>query len=175
MATYITVRFGDGQEAIFNPNCRAVALLRNIRDRCLEDNIDSLYTEVDLSDESGNIKYLRDTPLRYANEVLNDRECLVLLRVNKHDGVCASYTPLLKDDAAITEDFLGKIGARLCVREEDFSDDRPESSWRAKSNTRRSPAVADKDKDGRKSKVDARSRTLKPEKQNSRSRSRQGK
>ncbi|XP_076447164.1 uncharacterized protein CXorf65 homolog [Babylonia areolata] len=165
--SYVTVRYGEGQEAIFNPNCRAVSLLRSIRDRCTAHI--SVTADIDLSDEDGNIKYLRDTPFRYASEILGDRECLILLRVDKHDGAYASYTPLLKDDEAITEEFL----ARLCVREE-TSDDHSENSRRAKSDTRRSPS--DKvEKDGRKNKGDQRSRALKLEKQLARSRSRQGK
>nr|KAG5688802.1 hypothetical protein BaRGS_033286 [Batillaria attramentaria] len=76
---------GEGQEAIFNPNCKNVALLRSIRDRCLrlEEDVETLCAEIELSDESGNIKFLRDSPMRYANEILNDREILVLLRVEK--------------------------------------------------------------------------------------------
>ena len=61
------------------------------------------------------------------------------------------------------------VSARLCVRDE--MDGRPESSRRVKSNTRRSPA--DKDKDGRRSKAD-RNRNSKYDKNNARSRSRQG-
>ena len=38
--------------------------------------------DIDLSDESGNIKFLRETPFRNASEVLGDRECLILLRVD---------------------------------------------------------------------------------------------
>ena len=38
--------------------------------------------DIDLSDENGNVKNLRDTPFKYANEVLCERERLVLLRVD---------------------------------------------------------------------------------------------
>ncbi len=37
---------------------------------------------VDLSDESGNLKYLRGHPESYATEFLKDRESLVLIRVD---------------------------------------------------------------------------------------------
>ena len=36
---------------------------------------------VDLSDESGNLKYLVNHPLRYATELLKERESFVLIRV----------------------------------------------------------------------------------------------
>ena len=37
--------------------------------------------EVELSDESGQVKHLSDVPFRYASELLQERERLVLLRV----------------------------------------------------------------------------------------------
>lgn len=37
---------------------------------------------VDLSDENGNLKYLRGHPESYATEFLKNRESLVLVRVN---------------------------------------------------------------------------------------------
>ena len=37
---------------------------------------------VDLSDESGNLRYLREHPESYATEFLKDRESLVLIRVD---------------------------------------------------------------------------------------------
>ena len=37
--------------------------------------------DVDLSDNEGNVKHLWEAPLRYANEVLKERETLVLVRV----------------------------------------------------------------------------------------------
>ncbi len=46
--------------------------------------------EVDLSDENGNVKNLRDAPQKYANEVLSDRERLVLLKVH------SEYTRYIK-------------------------------------------------------------------------------
>ena len=44
--------------------------------------------EIDLSDESGNIKNLRDPGFqhRYANEFLDEREKLVLLKVEREYG-----------------------------------------------------------------------------------------
>lgn len=39
--------------------------------------------DIELSDESGNIKCLREAPNKYANEILDDRETLILLRVER--------------------------------------------------------------------------------------------
>ncbi|KAK3082933.1 hypothetical protein FSP39_009400 [Pinctada imbricata] len=38
--------------------------------------------EIDLSDENGNVKYLREIPNRYASEILAERETLILLKVD---------------------------------------------------------------------------------------------
>ena len=40
------------------------------------------FTEIDLSDEAGSVKNLREFPYKYANELLTERERLVLLRVD---------------------------------------------------------------------------------------------
>ena len=108
----------DGEESIFNPNCRTNILLEDIKRRCncTKDGkffrtlrnftpmfivitircvnycVDSRETNihlvecfvlatVDLSDESGNLKYLADHPMSYATEILKERESFVLIRV----------------------------------------------------------------------------------------------
>ena len=42
--------------------------------------------EVDLSDESGNVKNLAEIPDRYATELVRDRQRLVLIRVDREWG-----------------------------------------------------------------------------------------
>lgn len=108
----------DGEESIFNPNCRTNILLEDIKRRCncTKDgkylrtlrNFNPMYCNyqlqcvnccvdsrgtiihivgcfvlatVDLSDESGNLKYLADHPTTYATEILKARESFVLIRV----------------------------------------------------------------------------------------------
>ena len=107
----------DGEESIFNPNCRTNILLEDIKRRCnctkdgkffrtlpnsipvfinyylcVNDSVNSRETNihvvecfvlvtVDLSDESGNLKYLTDNPMSYATEILKERESFVLIRV----------------------------------------------------------------------------------------------
>ena len=53
-----------------------------------------LSVEVDLSDENGNVKNLRDSPNRYADEILADRENLVLLKVDSKLPVIQHFTTL---------------------------------------------------------------------------------
>lgn len=133
---YITVSYGASQEQIFNPNCRTSLLLKNIRHRCKCDTED-----IELSDESGNIKNLRDPGFaqRYASELLDERERLVLLKVeqNQSDTGLISYIPMLESgDRLLNGDFL----ARLAVKGSDR---------RAKSNTRRrdKPSVSSEQKE----------------------------
>ncbi|KAK3580214.1 hypothetical protein CHS0354_017999 [Potamilus streckersoni] len=86
--------------------------------------------DIELSDETGNIKHLREALNKYANEILEEREILVLLRVEKsskeNPGVV--YVPLLN---AITEDFMAQLSVGC-----DRRGSRP-NSQRAQSNTRR--------------------------------------
>ncbi|XP_032225871.1 uncharacterized protein CXorf65 homolog isoform X2 [Nematostella vectensis] len=76
---FITVKYGDSQEALFNPNCRTQNLLEDIKRRCLCDK-DFV---VDLSDELGNVKNLLDHTGNYATDLLKAREKFVLIRVEK--------------------------------------------------------------------------------------------
>ncbi|XP_076087764.1 uncharacterized protein CXorf65 homolog [Mytilus galloprovincialis] len=105
---FITVKYGDSQEDIFNPNCRTFNLLRCIQRRC------KCNDEVELSDESGNIKFLRECPNRYASEMLTDRESLVLLRVEKKDSHGEIYVPLLNDEY-ISDEFRTRISTQLMI------------------------------------------------------------
>ncbi|KAI8521441.1 PREDICTED: uncharacterized protein CXorf65 homolog [Branchiostoma belcheri] len=106
---FITVRFGDRQEAIFNPNCKTRLLLDSIKRRCnCHQDID-----VDLSDELGNVKNLQQGLHKYANELLEEREKLVLLKVDKIEGAeQPNYTPLLNDREAIDSRFLARLSSR---------------------------------------------------------------
>ncbi|XP_077990798.1 uncharacterized protein C22orf15-like [Glandiceps talaboti] len=107
---FITVRYGDAEEAIFNPYCRTMLLLENIKQRCRcgED------VEVDLSDNEGNIKYLHsaESLQKYANEILKEREILILVKVERNeDSNKPQYVPLLNDDT-IDAAFLAKLSSR---------------------------------------------------------------
>ncbi|XP_073256270.1 uncharacterized protein CXorf65 homolog [Porites lutea] len=103
---FITVRFGDGEESIFNPNCRTDILLDDIKRRC---NCTKDAT-VDLSDESGNLKFLVNHPLIYATELLKERESFVLIRVEKKgENEGDQYTPMLNDMITVTPAFLERL------------------------------------------------------------------
>eukprot|EP00057_Strongylocentrotus_purpuratus_P003714 XP_003727204.1 PREDICTED: uncharacterized protein LOC100889490 isoform X2 [Strongylocentrotus purpuratus] len=106
---FITVKYGEKEEALFNPNCKTMLLLEDIKRRCRC----STDVEVDLSDREGNIKHLMESPQRYANEVLKERESFVLIKVEKNDESSKPhYIPLLNDIEAIDAAFLARLSTK---------------------------------------------------------------
>ncbi|KAE8591944.1 hypothetical protein XENTR_v10018611 [Xenopus tropicalis] len=99
---FITVLYGDNEEALFNINCKVQLLLESIKTCCHYDN----EGEVELADESGQVKNLLENPQRYASEFLNERETCVLLSVTSSTE--AIFTPLLNDDEIVNTKFLVK-------------------------------------------------------------------
>ncbi|WAR11476.1 CX065-like protein [Mya arenaria] len=137
---YITVRYGESQREIFNPNCKTNVLLKSIKTKCKCDR----EADIELSDESGNIKNLRDPSLqhKYASELLDEREIFVLLKVEKtdSDNPHILYKPLLQtDDGVLSDEFL----ARLAVKGNETQQKRVRSSTRR----RDKPSVAESSKD----------------------------
>ncbi|KAJ8044599.1 hypothetical protein HOLleu_07384 [Holothuria leucospilota] len=91
---FITVRFGDDQSALFNPNCRNVNLLRDIKRKC-DCNLDDTF---DLSDESGEVANLWSHPEDNGKNFLTERGNFILVRVEREDegdDDKVTYTPML--------------------------------------------------------------------------------
>lgn len=105
---FITVKYGDHEEALFNPNCRILHLLEDIRRRCnCPENV-----VIDLSDLRGAVKNLTDHQSSNGNEFLNERETFILVRVEKNPTEGRDfplYTPLLDDEDVLTTDFLESL------------------------------------------------------------------
>lgn len=105
---FITVKYGDHEEALFNPNCRILHLLEDIRRRCnCPENV-----VIDLSDLRGAVKNLTDHQSSNASEFLNERETFILVRVEKNTTEGRDfplYTPLLDDEDVLTTDFLESL------------------------------------------------------------------
>ncbi|XP_052212192.1 uncharacterized protein LOC127831251 [Dreissena polymorpha] len=132
----------ESQQEIFNPCCRTSLLLKNIRSRCNCDNYATLlYTflshtvyipaDIELSDEAGNVKNLRDPghQQRYTSDFLEERKTLVLLTVDKShsDPPLIMYKPLLQaGDGVLSEEFL----ARLALKGTEIQKKRVRSSER---------------------------------------------
>ncbi|XP_069116406.1 uncharacterized protein CXorf65 homolog [Argopecten irradians] len=93
---FVTVKYGDQQSRIFNANCRNEVLLHHIKRRCECVEREDI---VELSDEKGVVKNLRNFPFDYGSEYLKERETLILLKVDNlpEDQDCDRmvYVPLL--------------------------------------------------------------------------------
>ncbi|EDO43935.1 predicted protein [Nematostella vectensis] len=103
---FITVKYGEAEEALFNPNCRILHLLDDIKRRCkcTEEVL------VDLSDVNGSVQNLADNQSCNATDFLKGRETFILVRVEKIEGVERPiYTPLLRDSDYVTSEFLESL------------------------------------------------------------------
>ncbi|XP_071491175.1 uncharacterized protein [Diadema setosum] len=108
---FITVRFGDDRSELFNPNCRNVILLDNIRERCNCDDDDV----IDLSDEHGSIANLPGHLDDYGKNFLADRGSFILVRVEREteegDDDRVTYIPLLHG-MDNDKDFLSRLNPK---------------------------------------------------------------
>ncbi|PIK54270.1 hypothetical protein BSL78_08843 [Apostichopus japonicus] len=107
---FITVRFGDDQSALFNPNCRNVNLLRDIKRKC-DCNIEETF---DLSDENGEVANLWSHPEDYGRNYLTERGNFILVRVERNEASeddRVTYTPMLYGMENQTE-FLDRLNPK---------------------------------------------------------------
>ncbi|XP_067910429.1 uncharacterized protein CXorf65 homolog isoform X2 [Heterodontus francisci] len=79
---FITVLYGDNEHALFNSYCKTQVLLDCIKQNCCYET----EAEVDLADESGQVKNLLQNQHSYASEILTEREVYILLGVNTKLG-----------------------------------------------------------------------------------------
>ncbi|XP_028563979.2 uncharacterized protein LOC114585458 isoform X2 [Podarcis muralis] len=93
---FVTVLHGENRADIFNIHCEVQRLLDGIKRRCgCEDEDD-----IELADESGQVKNLLQNKQRSATELLGERGERPSKRV---------FTPLLKDESIINAKFLAKL------------------------------------------------------------------
>nr|XP_020647891.1 uncharacterized protein CXorf65 homolog isoform X2 [Pogona vitticeps] len=105
---FITVLHGENKAEIFNIYCKVQLLLDGIKQRCGCEDED----EIELADESGQVKNLPQNKHRCATELLMERETYVLLGVTGSERPSEKiYTPLLKDENVINSKFLAKLEA----------------------------------------------------------------
>ncbi|XP_041030025.1 uncharacterized protein CXorf65 homolog [Carcharodon carcharias] len=107
---FITVLYGDNEYALFNANCKTQILLDCIKKNCHYET----EAEVDLADDSGQVKNLPQNQHCYTSDILTERQVYILLGVSK--PACAStpmYMPLLNNNNIVNSKFLAKLGARL--------------------------------------------------------------
>ncbi|CAL1527119.1 unnamed protein product [Lymnaea stagnalis] len=114
---FVTVRYGDDQEQLFNPNSRNNLFLLNVKNRCQCQSEDV----IDVSDERGNLKNLSNFPKEYAKEYLKDRERLVLVRRDYDKSSYSTqnnlsrqgiFKPLLQSLAG-NQEFIDKLNSQI--------------------------------------------------------------
>ncbi|XP_050411194.1 uncharacterized protein CXorf65 homolog [Patella vulgata] len=77
--SFIKVKYGDNEEAIFNPWCSTYTLLEWIRKRCKCGHD----ITIDLIDLEGHVRNLSTGIEEYANDLLHGRETYILIRVER--------------------------------------------------------------------------------------------
>ncbi|XP_043532743.1 uncharacterized protein LOC122540698 isoform X2 [Chiloscyllium plagiosum] len=79
---FITVLYGDNEHALFNIFCKIPVLLDCIKQNCHRE----IKAEIDLADESGQVKNLLQNQHCYASDILAERAVYILLGVNTKLG-----------------------------------------------------------------------------------------
>lgn len=106
---FITVKFGDDQKKIFNPNCRTSSLLESIRRNCSVSELDK--GKIDLLGEDGKFAQIsRRSSRTPANLILNGRATYVLISI-KGESRTPKYVSLLNDLQQIHPDLAEKLEA----------------------------------------------------------------
>jgi hypothetical protein len=88
--SFITVRYGQNEEKILNPNCLSSVLLSHIKKNC---GFEGLAEPIDLfSAETGEVIDLLSKPKEYAKKYLEPRGTYILLKVVSDDSEESSST-----------------------------------------------------------------------------------
>ncbi|XP_041377638.1 uncharacterized protein LOC121390008 [Gigantopelta aegis] len=103
--SFIVVKYGDDQEALFNPWCSTQTLVDWIRRKC-ECPKDVV---IDLVDLDGQVKNLSGSSEEYANELVTGRETYILIHVEKADNGPNRYIPLLNNIEKINPELMIKL------------------------------------------------------------------
>ncbi|KAK7483711.1 hypothetical protein BaRGS_00025032 [Batillaria attramentaria] len=104
--SFIIVKYGDNQEAIFNPWCTTHTLLEWIRRKCHcdEDII------LDLVDLEGQVKNLSSSSEEYASDFVTARETYILIKVDKQgENEPNRYVSLLNNLDELNPDLMVKL------------------------------------------------------------------
>lgn len=104
--SFIIVKYGDNEEAIFNTWCSTHTLIEWIRRKCKcdEDII------LDLVDLDGQVKNLASGTEEYASDYVTGRETYILIRVEKQsDNGQNKYVSLLNNLDEFNPDLMVKL------------------------------------------------------------------
>lgn len=106
--SFIIVKYGDNEEAIFNPWCSSHTLMEWIRKKC---NCEEDVT-IDLVDLEGQVTNLAGRSKEYANEIVTGRGTYILIRVEKlQENGQYHYTSLLNNLEDTMPDLMVKLNS----------------------------------------------------------------
>ncbi|XP_064613039.1 uncharacterized protein C22orf15-like [Liolophura sinensis] len=104
--SFIVVRYGDNQEALFNPWCTSTTLIEWIRKKC--DCADN--DVIDLLDLDGQVKFLSAKEKEYACDVVDGRQTYILIRIEKQgENEPSKYISLLNNLDKLNPDLMVKL------------------------------------------------------------------
>ncbi|XP_045173617.2 uncharacterized protein CXorf65 homolog [Mercenaria mercenaria] len=106
--SFIIVKYGDNEEAIFNPWCSSYTLMEWIRKKCnCDDDI-----VIDLVDMDGQVTNLPGRTKEYATEVVTARGIYILIRVERlPDNGQFHYTALLNNLEESNPELMVKLNS----------------------------------------------------------------
>lgn len=81
--SFVTVRYGAGEEKLVNPNTLNGVLLSHLKKSC---GFESLTDPVDLASETGEVMDLMSRPKEYARKILEGRGVYILIKVIGDEG-----------------------------------------------------------------------------------------
>ncbi|XP_072467746.1 uncharacterized protein CXorf65 homolog isoform X2 [Notamacropus eugenii] len=103
---FITILHGDHEKTLFNSYCKVEALLNSIK-QCCGCEPEGI---IELADENGQLKNLRQHPHLYASELLKPRETYIPFTVTRPEGSSEPvFVALLKDDEVIDSKLLAAL------------------------------------------------------------------
>lgn len=106
--SFIIVKYGDNEEAIFNPWCSSHTLMEWIRKKCnCDDDI-----VIDLVDMEGQVTNLAGRAREYAHEIVTARGIYILIRVERlPDNGQFHYTSLLNNLEETNPELMVKLNS----------------------------------------------------------------
>ncbi|XP_052802053.1 uncharacterized protein CXorf65 homolog [Mya arenaria] len=106
--SFIIVKYGENEEALFNPWCTSYTLMEWIRKKC---NCDEEIT-IDLVDLDGQVTNLSGRAKDYAHELVNPRGIYILIRVDRlPDNGQFHYTSLLNNLEETNPELMVKLNS----------------------------------------------------------------
>ncbi|KAL4223371.1 hypothetical protein ACF0H5_016841 [Mactra antiquata] len=106
--TFIIVKYGDNEEALFNPWCSSFTLMEWIRKKCnCEDDM-----VIDLVDLEGQVTNLAGRAKEYATDIVTARGTYILIRVERlQDNGQFHYTSLLNNLEETNPELMVKLNS----------------------------------------------------------------